>query len=149
MGALDAASRKMVLDGAITFKSLCVTCHGADGKGTPTNLAPILSGNFRRLTGKKDEEIKILLHGLTGPVDGKTYPDMMPPMGANSDEWIASVLSYIRYDLASAGSGIPRVSPQFLERVLVTPTDVKRVRAETNGRTSVWTWEELDKATKQ
>ena len=149
LGALDATSRKMVLDGAITFKSLCATCHGADGKGTPTNLAPILSGNFRRLTGKKDEEIKILLHGLTGPVDGKTYPDLMPPMGANSDEWIASVLSYIRYDLASAGSGIPRVSPQFLERVLVTPTDVKRVRAETNGRTSVWTWEELDKTTKQ
>lgn len=149
LGALDATSRKMVLDGATTFKSLCATCHGPDGKGTPTNLAPVLSGNFRRLTGKKDEEIKILLHGLTGPVDGKTYADMMPPMGANSDEWIASVLSYIRYDLANAGNGIPRVSPQFLERVLVTPADVKRVRAETNGRTSAWTWEELDKTTKQ
>lgn len=148
LGALDAASRKMVLDGAITFKSLCATCHGPDGKGTPTNLAPVLSGNFRRLTGKKDEEIKILLHGLTGPVDGKTYPDMMPPMGANSDEWIASVLSYIRYDLANAGNGTPRVSPQFLERVLVQPADVKRVRAQTNGRTSVWTWEELDKTEK-
>lgn len=149
LGALDAASRKMVLDGAITFKSLCATCHGPDGKGTPTNLAPVLSGNFRRLTGKKDEEIKILLHGLTGPVDGKTYPDMMPPMGANSDEWIASVLSYIRYDLANAGNGIPRVSPQFLERVLVQPADVKRVREQTNGRTSVWTWEELDKTAKK
>jgi mono/diheme cytochrome c family protein/glucose/arabinose dehydrogenase len=149
LGALDAASRKMVLDGATTFKSLCATCHGPDGKGTPTNLAPVLSGNFRRLTGKKDEEIKILLHGLTGPVDGKTYPDMMPPMGANSDEWIASVLSYIRYDLAHAGNGTPRVSPQFLERVLVTPADVKRIRAETSGRSRVWTWEELDKAPKK
>jgi mono/diheme cytochrome c family protein/glucose/arabinose dehydrogenase len=149
LGSLDAASRKMVLDGATTFKSLCATCHGPDGKGTPTNLAPVLSGNFRRLTGKKDEEIKILLHGLTGPVDGKTYPDMMPPMGANSDEWIASVLSYIRYDLAHAGNGTPRVSPQFLERVLVTPADVKRIRAETSGRSRVWTWEELDKAPKK
>ena len=74
---------------------------------------------------------------------------MMPPMGANSDEWIASVLSYIRYDLASAGNGTPRVSPQFLERVLVTPADVKRIRAQTNGRTSAWTWEELDKTEKK
>lgn len=73
---------------------------------------------------------------------------MMPPMGANSDEWIASILSYIRYDLAFAGNGTPRVNPQFLERVLVKPEDVKRVRAQTAGRASVWTWEELDKLSK-
>mgnify|MGYP000689876857 CR=1 FL=1 len=148
LGALDPASRKMILEGANTFKSLCATCHGPDGKGTPTNLAPILSGNFRRMTPKKDEEIRILLHGLSGPVDGTTYPDMMPPMGGNSDEWIASILSYIRYDLAFAGNGTPRVNAQFLERVLVKPEDVKRVRQQTAGRTSVWTWEELDKLAK-
>ncbi len=148
LGSLDPASRKMIMEGANTFKSLCATCHGPDGKGTPTNLAPILAGNFRRMTPKKDEEIRILLHGLSGPVDGKTYPDMMPPMGGNSDEWVASILSYIRYDLAFVGNGAPRVNSQFLERVLVKPEDVKRVREQTAGRTSVWTWEELDKLPK-
>jgi glucose/arabinose dehydrogenase/mono/diheme cytochrome c family protein len=148
LGALDPASRKMILEGANTFKSLCATCHGPDGKGTPTNLAPILAGNARRMTPKKDEEIRILLHGLSGPVDGTTYPDIMPPMGGNSDEWIASILSYIRYDLAFAGNGTPRVNAQFLERVLVKPEDVKRVRTQTAGRTASWTWEELDKLTK-
>ncbi|HEV7350984.1 DUF7133 domain-containing protein [Telluribacter sp.] len=148
LGALDAASRKMVMEGATTFKSLCATCHGAEGKGTPTNLAPVLSGNFRRMTPKKDEEIKILLHGLTGPVDGKTYPDMMPPMGANSDEWIAAVLSYIRFDLGMAGNSFGRSSPEFLSRVLVKPEEVKKIREQTTGRTTAWTWEELDKSEK-
>jgi len=37
-----------------------------------------------------------LLYGLQGPVDGKTYPNSMPPMAANDDKWIASVLSYVR-----------------------------------------------------
>jgi putative membrane-bound dehydrogenase-like protein len=145
LGSLDAASRNRVLEGATTFKSLCATCHGAEGKGTPTNLAPPLAGNFRRMTPKKDEEIRILLHGLTGPVDGKTYPDMMPPMGGNSDEWIAAVLSYIRYDLAFAGGGTPRVNQEFLDRVMVKPQEVKKIRSQSAGRTTAWTWEELDK----
>ncbi|WP_247237718.1 c-type cytochrome [Telluribacter sp. SYSU D00476] len=149
LGALDAATRKMVMEGATTFKSLCATCHGAEGKGSPTNLAPVLAGNFRRMTPKKNEEIKILLHGLTGPVEGKTYPDMMPPMGGNSDEWIAAVLSYIRYDLALAGAGFPgRVNPEYLARIIVKPEEVKKVREETAGRTTPWTWEELDKPIK-
>ncbi|GHB84177.1 DUF7133 domain-containing protein [Persicitalea jodogahamensis] len=146
LGKLDAASRKRVLDGAITFKSLCATCHGAEGKGSPTNLAPVLSGNARRMLGKKEEEIKILLHGLTGPIEEKTYPDLMPPMGANSDEWIASVLSYIRYDLAYAGQNPPRNNPETMEKVLVKPEEVRKVRSQTAGRDHAWTWEELDKA---
>ena len=48
------------------------------------------------MKGDKIYLTQLLLNGLKGPVDGKTYPDMMPPMDANNDEWIASVLSYIR-----------------------------------------------------
>ena len=35
----------------------------------------------------------------TGPVDGKTYTDVMIPMGDNDDEWIAAVASYVRTQL--------------------------------------------------
>jgi glucose/arabinose dehydrogenase/mono/diheme cytochrome c family protein len=129
LGALDPANRKMVLEGANTFKSLCATCHGPDGKGTPANMAPLLASNYRRMLTKKDEEIKILLHGLHGPVDGQTYADIMPPMGANSDEWIASILSYIRYDLAYIGYRSPRTNKESLSQVMVKPEEVKQIRA--------------------
>jgi hypothetical protein len=32
---LSAADLKMVEDGGTTFQSLCASCHGADGRGTP------------------------------------------------------------------------------------------------------------------
>ncbi|MDO1449020.1 c-type cytochrome [Rhodocytophaga aerolata] len=146
LGNLDAASRKLILNGSITFKSLCATCHGGDGKGLPTQIAPPLVGNFRRMMEKKEAMIKIVLHGLTGPVEGKTYPDMMPPMGTNDDEWVASVLSYVRYDLGLSERGFGgNLSPEFLSRVIVTPEEVKKARDQTAGRTKTFTWEELEK----
>ena len=39
--------------------------------------------------------------GLTGPVEGKTYPAEMPSMAANSDGWITDVLSYARYEFGN------------------------------------------------
>ncbi len=149
LAVLDRASRKMILDGATTFRSLCATCHGTDGKGLPSQVAPPLGNNFMRFMEKKDGQIKVLLHGLTGPVDGKTYPDMMPPMGTNSDEWIASVLSYIRYDLVLSRQAFPGpISAEFVPRILVKPEEVKKAREETAGRTKAWTWEELDNKAK-
>jgi cytochrome c5 len=150
LGSLDVTSRKMILNGATTFRSLCATCHGTDGKGLPSQLAPPLVGNFRRMVENKDAMIRIVLHGLSGPVEGKTYPDVMPPMGANDDEWIASVLSYIRYDLGLSERGFPGlVSPEFLSRIIVKPEEVKKAREQTAGRTTTWTWDELEKARRQ
>ena len=40
--------------------------------------------------------VKVLLHGVTGPLDGTTYPDAMISMGMQSDEWIAAIGSYVR-----------------------------------------------------
>ena len=70
-------------DGGWHYLSVTL-CHlsGADAKGLPTKIAPSLVDNpgliFR---GSKDTTIRILLHGLTGPVNGKKYPTDMPPMG--------------------------------------------------------------------
>ena len=107
--------RKAMLRGESTYKELCFSCHGADGKGAPmqgappgTTLAPPLSGSARVL-GHRDYVIKVLLHGLTGDLDGKAYGTaVMVPMGSNTDQWIADVASYVRN---AFGNGAPFVTP--------------------------------------
>jgi hypothetical protein len=68
---------------------------------------------------------------LSGPVDGKRYPDIMPSMEANDDEWVASVLSYVRYAFGGDASAI-------------RPEHVHDVREETKGRKKYWTLKELE-----
>ena len=132
---LDDADRKLVADGSVIFKSLCASCHGVDAKGISIGgkdmPAPALAG-VPDVLGNKEKLIKILLYGLTGPINGKTYTTgLMPSMGTNTDEYIASALSYIRNDF---GNKAPTV----------TPDEVKKVRAQTAGRTNPWTIPELD-----
>ena len=43
-------------------------------------MAPSLAGS-PRVQAHRDYVIKVLLGGLTGPLDGKTYRDVMVPMG--------------------------------------------------------------------
>jgi mono/diheme cytochrome c family protein len=120
---LGPAERKLIASGAVIFKQLCATCHGADGRGI--NIpgkdmpAPPLAGS-PRVIGDKIALTQLLLNGLTGPIDGKTYADKMPSMWAQSDEWIASALSYIRNssDLGNKAS-------------VVTPEEVRDIRANT------------------
>ncbi len=150
LGSLDEASRIMVTGGAVIFRSLCATCHGPDGKGLPTKVAPpiVFENDFRRIFGAKDTTINILLHGLKGPVDGKTYSVEMPSMASNNDQWIASVLSYLRYDL-SFPNRFPGPIPQtFLDRIMVSAAEVKKVREQTAARTTPWTMDELKKGGK-
>ncbi|MBX2917410.1 MAG: c-type cytochrome [Cyclobacteriaceae bacterium] len=96
---LSPADRELVSKGATHYKQLCSNCHGLDGKGVLIGSnpmpAPPLIGSAR-VTGDKIALIQLMLMGLQGPVDGKEYPNNMPPMAGNSDEYLASVLSYIR-----------------------------------------------------
>ncbi len=133
-------SRELISKGAVTFRQLCATCHGIDGKGVLNKehkmLAPPLYGSKRVGSDDRDVVIRILLHGLSGPVDGKVYPDVMPSMEANDDEWIASVLSYVRYSFGDDAS-------------TVRDDHVKDVRDKTNGRKKYWTISELEKLEKK
>jgi hypothetical protein len=54
----------------------------------------------------------------------------MVAMGTNTDEWIAAIASYVRNGFGNAAS-------------FVTPEDVARVRADTTGRKTPWTVDEL------
>jgi hypothetical protein len=81
--------------------------------------------------GHRDYVIKVLLHGMTGPIDGRKYPQVMIPMGANKDQWIADVASFVRNAFGNSGP-------------FVTTADVARVRAVTADRKTPWTAEEID-----
>ncbi|CAG4993964.1 hypothetical protein DYBT9275_01273 [Dyadobacter sp. CECT 9275] len=128
LGRMDETDRNLVLNGAVIYKSLCSTCHGIDGKGLVSKTAPPLQGS-KRLGRGTDASVRILLHGLSGSIDGQTYPTEMPAMGDNDDQWIASVLSYVKYEFGQA-------SP-------VRPDDVRKIREQTAGRSKAWTLEEL------
>src|SRR5260370_31772900 len=74
---------------------------------------------------------KGIVDGLSGPLDGTTYGDLMIPMANNPDDWVASVASYVRTSFGNTGG-------------LVTPADVKRVRAATAARKTPWSIPELE-----
>ncbi len=146
LGNMPADERKMILAGAATFSSLCATCHGPNGKGitvagTSDLAAPPLAGASKRLGGDKLNLVKIILHGLTGPVDGKTYPSIMPPLAANSDDWVASVVNYVRYEFGNVN---PRRRATDTTSPFVTPAEVKMVRTKTASRSKPWTYFELE-----
>lgn len=134
IAALPERDRRLIIHGATNFKQLCATCHGPDGKGLPSMVAPPLAGSARA-NGDKNTVIRILLNGLQGPIDGKKFPDVMPAQNANSDQYIASVLSYIRNSLGNHAD-------------VVYPDDVKKIRAEIKDRKNAWTLDELSRVNK-
>lgn len=129
LGRLDAPDRALVMNGSVIYKSLCATCHGADGKGLMSKTAPPLAGSKRLNRNNTHASVRILLHGLSGPIEGNSYPTEMPSMKDNDDEWIASVLSYVRHEFTN--------SPP------VKPADVKAIREQTASRDKAYTLDEL------
>ena len=121
--------------GGTIYAEVCFACHGPDGRGTPTpgaagsTLAPSLAGS-PRVNGHRDYVIGAVLHGLTGPIEGRTYPQVMVAMGSNSDRWVADVASYLRNSFGNTGT-------------LVTTADVARVRSATGTR-GPWTVGDLE-----
>jgi len=131
---MTADERSTVDRGATAYAETCFACHGEDGRGAPqpggTGLrAPALGGS-PRVIGHQDYVIGSLLHGLTGPIEGRTYAEVMPAMGANSDAWIADLASFVRQSFGNSAS-------------VVTPADVARMRKRTAARRTAWTVAEL------
>ncbi|MFD2999657.1 HEAT repeat domain-containing protein [Pontibacter toksunensis] len=125
---ISPEDRVLITKGAVIYKQLCATCHGPDGKGRQLGggqmPAPPLAGSPRLQGTDRIMPIEIMLHGLKGPIDGKEYPDIMPSMAGQSDEWIAAVLSYVRNssDLGNNASVIkPEEVKQVRERIKLIP----------------------------
>jgi len=134
------AQRKQFERGMKIYQEVCFACHGADGMGTPIpgdagkTLAPPLANSQ---TVHDDKAIlRVLLHGLEGPINGKTYESMMIPQNTNSDAWLADISSYLRNAFGNRGS--------FIETNTVT-----QLRKQHADRTKPWTIEELRALTPQ
>ncbi|TYA84190.1 DUF7133 domain-containing protein [Seonamhaeicola marinus] len=121
--------KKAIIEGYKNYQSICAACHGKDGKGIG-DLAPSLVGS-PRVTGNQEIVSKILLNGLTGPIDGKEYSGVMVGMKHQDDKWLASVLTYIRTELNNA-----RPIPEWR---------LKNIKNKIGERDSYWTIEELYK----
>ena len=131
----SGAQVSLLQKGDAIFGELCFACHNIDGRGTPLDgkdgltLAPPLAGS-QTVNGPKDAFIAVLLKGIGGPINGKTYESQMVPMESNNDEWIAAVGSYVRNSFGNKSSTI-------------TAAEVAKVRKDIGGRSTPWTADEL------
>ena len=119
--------------GKIIYDALCLNCHQPEGKGLPGIYPSIADSDW--VKGDPARLIKILLHGLQGPVmvNGVEFKQLaplpMPPMGLD-DQQMAHVLSYVR---SSFGNQASKLEPEI----------VKSVRSATADRSGLWTEAEL------
>ncbi|HLX60610.1 MAG TPA: discoidin domain-containing protein, partial [Planctomycetota bacterium] len=133
--------------GEAIYHELCFGCHGFDGKGMPRDAAPStvkLTGNSGNATTlapplsgsgdvhDADTVLRVMMNGLGGPVNGKTYDAQMVTMNTNDDVWIADAASFVRNSFGNHGK-------------MITWMDAARMRAECKARTTPWTIEELRK----
>jgi mono/diheme cytochrome c family protein len=116
----------------------CNTCHQANGMGVPGAIPPLVGSDW--VTGSEERVIRIVLHGLTGPikVNGTDYNSAMPAFGrvAGSgynwtDDKVAAVVTYIRQEWGNAAGP-------------VTTEKVAEIRAK-EGDHKPWLAAELEK----
>ena len=122
--------------GQTIYEMACLPCHQPEGKGLPGVYPPLAGSDWVR--GDKTRLIKIVLHGLTGPVTvagqnfGNTAASVpMPAMGGLDDQQIADVLTFVRNTY-----GQTTAAP-------VSTAEVKSIRATTAERGTPWTALEL------
>ena len=84
-------------DGIKIFATTCVVCHQLDGAGKEGLFPPLAGSEW--VIGDEAKLLRIILHGLTGPVEvaGETFSGAMPGWGAIlKDAEIAAVATYVR-----------------------------------------------------
>ena len=121
--------------GAMLYEQACLPCHQPEGKGLAGVYPSLENSNW--IAGNPERLIRIVLHGLTGPikVNGRLFltetPTTMPSFAGLTDEQIASLLTYLR---SSFGNNAGNVSAD----------SVRNVRLQTSDRSIPWTSIELD-----
>ncbi len=127
---------KQASPGEALYEMACLPCHQPEGKGLPGVYPPLAGSEWVR--GDAARLIKIVLHGLQGPITvaGQTFGSPgavpMPALGGLTDDQIADVLTFVR---GTFGAGA----------VAVKASEVQAVRAATSNRETAWTAEELQR----
>ena len=128
--------------GLVAYGKSCVACHQADGNGNPGLNIPPLAGSDWIMENSPNRIIRIVLHGLGGPVKvkdtvytgGAMNPWLKTPdnTAGLTPEEIAAALSYARNAWGNKAG-------------IVTPDQVAAVLKETEKRSDPWTADELAK----
>lgn len=118
------------LDGAGLYAANCQACHQADGGGTPGAFPPLAGSEW--VTGDPETPIRIVLRGVSGPIDvkGTQYNSAMPQLPLDAEQ-IAKILTHVRSSFGNSASE-------------VTPEMVEGVQESIGDRTDAWTAEELN-----
>lgn len=127
-----ARAQAQAPDGKKIFATTCAACHLASGEGQEGRIPPLAGSEWVADDGKF---LRIVLHGLTGPVEvaGEPFDGAMPGWGAVlKDADIAAVATYVR---SSWGN---KAAPLTTEKVAA-------MRAAYPGRATPWTVAELSK----
>ena len=121
--------------GAILYEQACLPCHQPEGKGLAGVYPSLAESDW--INGDPDRLIRIVLHGLSGPIEvkGKLFQSEtdipMPSFGGLKDEQIASLLTFLRESFGNDAAEINADS-------------VRNVRLLTHGRIDPWTALELN-----
>ncbi|MBL9142859.1 MAG: c-type cytochrome [Verrucomicrobiaceae bacterium] len=133
---LTAEQQARFEKGKAIYAGLCAACHQPSGTGLDGLAPPLVDSDW--LLGKSDIPVKIILHGVGGPitVGPKVWRLEMPPLPILDDEQIACILTYLRREWEHTASP-------------VEPSEVAKIRAANSGRTKAWTADELKPAKKK
>jgi mono/diheme cytochrome c family protein len=126
-----AAAPAMPVDGAKLFATTCAACHQVSGDGLEDKYPPLNGSEW--VTGDEQKLIRIVMHGLSGPVDvlGQTFDGAMPAWGGVlKDPEIAAVTSYVRSAWGNKAGPI-------------TAGTVTAIRSATTARKTPWTVAEI------
>jgi mono/diheme cytochrome c family protein len=121
--------------GRAVYGKTCGACHQASGAGIPGQFPP-LNGSEWVNEAEPGRMIRIVLNGLQGPitVKGQPYNAVMSPLNSLSDEDIAAVITYVRWNKEWGNTASP-----------VTPEQVKAIREKVKSHPGSFTAEELSK----
>jgi mono/diheme cytochrome c family protein len=99
--------KKMAMEaGQLVYTGQCLTCHQADGSGSP-NMNPPLTRS-KQVAGDKQHLIELVINGNSRhtEINGQTWQNIMPGHPEMSDEEIAHVLTYIRHNFGNRASAV-------------------------------------------
>jgi mono/diheme cytochrome c family protein len=126
----------MIALGKATYAQVCISCHQPTGQGLAPVFPPLAGSEW--VVGSEERIIRIVLHGLKGPikVKGTEYTNEMPAAGPGSGfnlnaQKIAAVLTYIRQEWGN------QAGP-------VTTAKVEEIRGKEGSRPA-WSAAELEK----
>lgn len=134
-GPVVATKADPIVLGRAAYAQVCVTCHLPNGAGQPNIYPPLVGSEW--VTGSEERLIRIVLHGLKGPIKVKGADFNAAAMPAFrkgtpynwSDEKVAAVLTFIRQEWGNAAGPI-------------APEKVTEINSQAGARAE-WTAEEL------